>query len=425
MIKKDYILILGCITLAMVLLFKKEDKKFVPALSIKVEKKDTVKKIQSKKLYGMVVDNMHVVENKIKPNESLSQILSFYNVSFEVIHDIAVKSKSIFDLGNITAHKKYALLCTKDSAKKARYFIYEPNEYEYVVCDLNDSIKVSRHLRQIDTVTNTLAGEIESSLFESMVNSGARPEFVYNLAEVFKWQIDFYRVQKGDKFKVIFEELLVDGKSIGMGKIIGAYFNHESEDFYGIAFDQGNGTEYFDENGKNLQKAFLKAPLKFSRISSRYTLRRFHPVTKRYKAHLGTDYAAPRGTPIHSVGDGVVIEARYTRANGNYVKIRHDRTYTTQYLHMSKRASGMKPGRKVKQGETIGYVGSTGLATGPHLCFRFWKNGRQVDALKVKIPPTAPVKEDYKEEFDQVKVSIVEKLNNVPFQTTPFVVSSI
>jgi murein DD-endopeptidase MepM/ murein hydrolase activator NlpD len=265
---------------------------------------------------------------------------------------------------------------------------------------------------------------IESSLFESIMNSGARPEFAYDLAEVFKWQIDFYKVQKGDKFKVVFEEIRVEDRAVGTGKIIGALFNHNGEDFYAVAFDQGNGTEYFDSNGKNLQKAFLKAPLKFSRISSKFSMNRFHPVQKRYKAHLGTDYAAPKGTPIQTVGDGVVLEAKYNAGNGNYVKIRHDETYTTQYLHMSRIASGMKKGKRVSQGETIGYVGSTGLASGPHLCFRFWKNGVQIDALKVKIPPTEPVKEDYKVAFDSVKQRMITTLDSIPFEKIIYLASS-
>jgi murein DD-endopeptidase MepM/ murein hydrolase activator NlpD len=422
MIKRDFIISIICLSLGLLLMFKKDNKtKELPKAKAIVS---TVKINKPRQLYGMVVDSMQVVEEKIKPNENLSKILSVYNVSRDVISDLAEKSKEVFDLKNITAHSKYTLFCSKDSVKKAHYFIYEPNQYEYVVCNLDEDASIVKHSRKIDTVINSIGGVIESSLFESIMNSGARPEFAYDLAEVFKWQIDFYKVQKGDKFKVVFEEIKVEDKAVGTGKILGALFNHNGEDFYAVAFDQGNGMEYFDSNGKNLQKAFLKAPLKFSRISSKFSMNRFHPVQKRYKAHLGTDYAAPKGTPIQTVGDGVVLEAKYNAGNGNYVKIRHDETYTTQYLHMSRIASGMKKGKRVSQGETIGYVGSTGLASGPHLCFRFWKNGVQIDALKVKIPPTEPVKGDYIMAFESIKQKMITTLDSIPFEKMIYLASS-
>jgi murein DD-endopeptidase MepM/ murein hydrolase activator NlpD len=186
-------------------------------------------------------------------------------------------------------------------------------------------------------------------------------------------------------------------------------------DFWGFYFDQDSLGSFYDENGNSLQKAFLQAPVKFSRISSRYSKRRFHPVQKRYKAHLGTDYAAPHGTPIRSTGDGTVIAAGYTGGNGNYVKIRHNSIYTTQYLHMSKFAKGMKAGKAVKQGEVIGYVGSTGLATGPHVCYRFWKNGVQVDPFLQDIPPAFPVKEKLREVYDQQVEDWMKQLNGIPY----------
>ncbi|HEX6890436.1 MAG TPA: M23 family metallopeptidase, partial [Chryseolinea sp.] len=183
--------------------------------------------------------------------------------------------------------------------------------------------------------------------------------------------------------------------------------------------DQGEGIDYFDDEGKSLRKALLKYPIEFTRISSRYTMNRFHPVQKRWKAHLGTDFAAPTGTPIRSVGDGIIDEAQYKSNNGNYVKIRHNGTYTTQYLHMSRIAEGVRAGTRVKQGQTIGYVGSTGLATGPHLCYRFWKNGVQVDALRVELPPSQPVKKDQMEAFDKVKQELTKKLDAIQLSDKP------
>ena len=231
------------------------------------------------------------------------------------------------------------------------------------------------------------------------------------LADIFAWSIDFYRIQKGDWFKVIYEEKFVDNESIGIGKIEAVEFNHFERSFYAFNFEKVGNSEYYDEEANSLRKAFLKSPLKFSRLSSRFTMRRFHPVQKRWKAHLGTDYAAPRGTPIMATSDGVVIKSSYTRGNGKYVKLRHNSVYETQYLHMSKR--NVKEGQQVRQGDVIGYVGSTGLATGPHVCYRFWKNGKQVDHLREDFPSAEPIADSLKADFMQLKDSLQLKLNEV------------
>ncbi len=366
-------------------------------------------------LYGFPVDSFTVIENTIRRNQFLGEILSEYRVTDQQIHDLSIKSKNVFDVRKLEARKKYTILCTRDSLPSAEYFIYEPNAVDYVVYKLKDSVEVSLNQRKIDTVNTAVAGIIENSLWVTMTDAGADPILIHSLSEVFAWQVDFYRIQKGDRFKVFYEQLFVDDEEAGIGKIIGAYFNHNEEDYYAVYFDQGSGISYFDEKGQSLQKQFLKSPLRYKRISSRYTRRRYHPVLKRYKAHLGTDYAAPTGTPIRSVGDGIVEEARYSQYNGRYVKIRHNSVYTTQYLHMSRFGSGIKEGVKVIQGQVIGYVGSTGLANGPHLCFRFWKNGQQVDALNIKLPPSEPVNEDKREEYDIVMKSVLQRLDSISF----------
>ena len=232
--------------------------------------------------------------------------------------------------------------------------------------------------------------------------------------DLYGWSVDFQSLQKGDKYKVQFEEKLIDGQVVGITDIKLAYFEHNGEPYHAIPFEQNGEVNFFDQDGNSLKKAFLRDPLKYTRISSRYNLRRFHPVQKRYKAHLGTDYAAPTGTEIRSVGDGTVIEARYTSANGNYVKIKHNGTYTTQYLHMSKIGKGIRAGARIKQGQVIGYVGSTGLATGPHLCFRFWKNGKQEDWLREKIPPSEPILSQNKLAFETKKSEALILLANIP-----------
>jgi murein DD-endopeptidase MepM/ murein hydrolase activator NlpD len=384
--------------------------------SVLVAEPDTIPVASPQVLYGINIDSLDVIENMIRRNQFLGEILSDHNVSDREIHELSLKSRDVYDVRKLAARKKYILLCTRDSLPKAQYMIYEPSNTEYVIYKIKDSIEVFRHVKKIDTLRSQTAGVIESSLWETLTNAGEDPLLIHTLSEVFAWQVDFYRVQKGDKFKVIYEKLLVEDEPVGIGKIIGAYFNHFGNDYYAIYFDQGNGISYFDEKGQSLQKQFLRAPLKYNRISSRYTKRRFHPVQKRYKAHLGTDYAAPTGTPIRSVGDGIVEEARYGKYNGRYVKIRHNSVYSTQYLHMSGFASGIKEGTRVRQGQVIGYVGSTGLANGPHLCFRFWKNGQQVDALRVELPPSEPVAEPYQAAYNVIKDKIISDLNKIQYE---------
>jgi murein DD-endopeptidase MepM/ murein hydrolase activator NlpD len=386
----------------------------LPADTLKSVLMDTVP-LPPKLLYGINIDSLDVIENVIRRNQFLGDILSEHNVSDREIHELSQKSKKVYDVRKLVTRKKYTLLCSRDSIRKAQYMIYEPNNVEYVVYKIKDSVEVFKHQRKIDTLVSQVAGIIESSLWETMTNAGTDPVLIHALSEVFAWQVDFYRIQKGDKFKVIYEKLMVEDESAGIGKILGAYFNHFGNDYYGIYFDQGNGISYFDEKGESLQKQFLRAPLRYNRISSRYTRRRYHPVLKRYKSHLGTDYAAPTGTPIRSVGDGIVEEARYAKYNGRYVKIRHNSVYTTQYLHMSGFAKGIKVGARVKQGQIIGYVGSTGLANGPHLCFRFWKNGHQVDALRIELPPSEPISKEYRDEYEIIKGKIIQELDTIRY----------
>lgn len=377
--------------------------------------RDTVPVIpaEPEMLFGIPVDSFEVVESKIKRNENLSEILIPYNVSFAAIAELAKNSREVFDVRRMAANKNITLFCEKDSARTARFLVYEPSLTEYVVFNLSDSLGAKLHQKEVTVEEKTIYGTISSSLAESVSEAGGSAALTSMLVDVYAWQIDFFRIQKGDWYKVIYEEKSVEGEPVGVGRILAVQFGHDGHEFQAFYFDQGNGVDYFDEQGNSLRKAFLKAPLNFTRISSRYSPRRFHPVQKRWKAHLGTDYAAPKGTPIRTVGDGVIVEAGYNGGNGNYVKVRHNGTYTTQYLHMSKIAKGIKSGTRVSQGQTIGYVGSTGLATGPHLCFRFWKNGKQVDALKVDIPPSEPIDPTNLNAFEEVKAQYSQKLASI------------
>ncbi len=397
---------------------------YLPSLERKtVVRTDTVTNVEVEKepriLYGMILDDDHlVIEDKIKRNERLGDILEQYNVPASIIHEISNLSRKIFDPRKIAANKKYTLICDQDSLMRARALVYEPNAVEYVVFKFGDSLSVDLMKRDVIEVEKTVTGVITSTLSASIEEMGISNDLTNRFVDIFGWQVDFQRLQKGDKFKLIYHENQVDGISIGIKQIDAIYFEHFGHAYWAFPFDQGDGVDYFDEQGKSMRKAFLKYPIEFTRISSRYNLNRFHPVQKRYKAHLGTDFAAPTGTPIRTVGDGVVLEAQYKGGNGNYVKIRHNATYTTQYLHMSRIASGVRAGMRVRQGETIGYVGSTGLASGPHLCYRFWKNGRQVDALRVELPPSEPVKKEHREAFDVIKTQLMQKLNEIPFAET-------
>jgi murein DD-endopeptidase MepM/ murein hydrolase activator NlpD len=374
---------------------------------------ETKKQLPAEKLnsFGLAVDSLIEIHGTISSGETLGDLLIPYGVSDKEIFQIAEETREVFPVKSFRAGDEYYIYAQLDTTESVHYMVYVLNPIEYVVFDLRDSVRVYRGKKEVSIKERVFASSIKNSLWQTLELQDVNPEVAVKLSEIYAWQIDFFRIQANDTLKVVYEELFVDGKSTGVGKILSALFRHRSENFFAFRFEKDDKTAYFDEKGNSLRKAFLKAPIKFSRISSRFSKRRFHPVLGRYKAHLGTDYAAPTGTPIMSVGDGVVIEARYTSGNGYYVKIRHNATYTTQYLHMSKFAKGIRPGVAVKQGQVIGFVGSTGLATGPHVCFRFWKNGRQVDALRERVPPSNPIAKEHRKEFELVRDSLITKLS--------------
>jgi murein DD-endopeptidase MepM/ murein hydrolase activator NlpD len=352
--------------------------------------------------YGLDISKFIVKNHVVKPNEFFADILTGYNVAYASVDFIARESKKIFNLNRIKAGNQCTMLCEKtDSGLVCRKMIYEESKTNYVVFNMDDSLYVYRGEKTVERKKREVSGVINSSLYETLEQNDINPALAVRMAEIFAWSVDFYRIQKGDKFKVIYDEDFVQGESVGIGQIHAVVFNSGGKDFYAIYYDKdGSGKgDYYDENGNSMKKMFLKAPVKFSRISSRFNLKRFHPVTKTMKAHLGTDYAAPYGTPILATADGVVEDACFKQFNGNYVKIRHNGQYKTQYLHMSKIAGGIHPGVRVKQGDVIGYVGSTGLATGPHVCYRFWKDGQQVDPLKQKLTFADPLPAQYKANF--------------------------
>jgi murein DD-endopeptidase MepM/ murein hydrolase activator NlpD len=362
--------------------------------------------------YGIEITNLELDEEVVKKGDNLSVILNRYNVPVSTVDQIVRNYAHVFDSRKVQIGKPYYIIYQNDTVIKPLKFVYVPNMVEYYIFHLQDSVYIEKGVKEVETNLNYVEDTIFSSLSKSLADNHAPASIAVKLSEIYAWTIDFYRIQKGDFFRVVYEDKSVEGNSIGVGRILAAEFVHFGKPIYSFYFEQDSIGDYFDDEGNSLRKAFLKSPLKFSKISSRYNLKRFHPVQKRFKAHLGTDYAAPQGTPIFSIGNGVVVEARFSQFNGNYVKIKHNGTYTTQYLHMSKIASGMKPGRRVSQGEVIGYVGSTGLATGPHVCFRFWKNGKQVDHLREDFPTAEPVLSKNRNAFNQEKERLLHILNN-------------
>ncbi len=373
-------------------------------------------------LYGMTVNHLHVSEDVVRRDQRFVDLLNGYSVSPKALQQLHTVPRDVFDFRKIAAHRKYTLISEHDSLRSIRALVYEANPLDYFIFHFSDTLRVEAGHRTVEIREREVAGVIGSSLAETINIQGISPELTNRFVDVFAWQIDFQRLQRGDRFKLFYEEQLVEGAPMGIGKILGIYFEHANEGFYAIPFDQGSGIDFFDEKGNSLRKALLKYPIEFTRISSRYNPRRFHPIARVFRAHRGTDFAAPTGTPIRSVGDGVVEEARYNGKNGNYVKIRHNSTYTTQYLHMSKIASNLHPGDRVSQGETIGYVGSTGLATGPHLCYRFWKNGIQVDALRIELPPSQPIKSDFLPAFEATRMQVLRRLDLILLPEPPLAV---
>jgi len=361
--------------------------------------------------YGILLDSFNVTKGVVKKGQTLGEILYANHIDHPQIAEIVNKSKGIFDVRRVNAGKEFTVICLDDSTEKACYFIYQEDPTNYVVMDLTNEVDVYRGKKEVTTKLNVAYGEINSSLWITIQEQNLSPKIAAELSTIYAWTIDFFKIQKGDAFKVYYENKYIDDEYIGIGRILASEFTHKGQNFYSFYYRENeNFGDYFDEKGRTLRKAFLKAPVDYKRISSRYSKRRKHPVTGRWKGHFGTDYAADRGTPIVTTANGTIVSASYTKNNGNFVKVRHNGTYTTQYLHMSKIKPGIRKGVYVKQGETIGYVGSTGLATGPHVCYRFWVNGKQVDPYKQDLPPGDPIKEENREVYMIAKDSLMQIL---------------
>ncbi len=361
-------------------------------------------------MYGIPSDSFNLVSGHIKPNDFLSEILMKYGVSMQEIDQVVTISKDVFDVRKIRAGNNYILFCDRDTTGRARYLIYEDDPVTCYIFSFNDSLNITPFRKEIKSEIRYSSGTIETSLWVTMMEEGLHPSLASDLSEIFAWTVDFFGLQKGDSFKVIYEELFIDGKSFGTGKIYGAQFNSSGSSITAIPFLQDGKETYFDADGLSLRKAFLKAPLRFSRISSRFSSSRMHPILRIRRPHFGVDYAAPVGTPVHAIGDGRIISATTENGSGKMVRIQHNSVYATAYLHLSRFGTGISPGVFVKQGQVIGYVGTSGLSTGPHLDFRFYKNGSPVDPLKVDAPPVEPISEENMARFDKVRTVILSLL---------------
>jgi murein DD-endopeptidase MepM/ murein hydrolase activator NlpD len=361
-------------------------------------------------MYGIPSDSFELVTGRIKRNGFLSEILLKNGVSMQEIDQALRNSKTVFDVRNIRSGNTYVLFREKDSLARVRYLVYENDPTTCYVFSFNDSLNITPFRKTIKSEIRYSSGTIVTSLWDAMIDGGLHPQLAIKLSDIFAWTVDFFGLQTGDNFKVIYEELSIDGKSFGPGKIYGAQFNRTGSSITAIPFIQEGKETFFDVEGNSLRKAFLKAPLQFSRISSRFSSSRMHPILRIRRPHFGVDYAAPIGTSVHAIGDGRVISATNDGGAGRMVKIQHNSVYATAYMHLSRFGEGIKSGVYVKQGDIIGYVGSSGLSTGPHLDFRFYQNGSPVDPLKVDAPPVEPVSGENMVKFEKNKAVILSLL---------------
>jgi len=410
-VKNILVILLGLVVL-------QSCKKDTAALTEVIEEEIVVKPVIIEE-FGYILNNYKVIKDTIRSGESFGEILDRNHVDYPEIYKIAEAAKDTFDIRRLRAGKPYMILAKQDSTAKAQVFIYQPNKVEYLIIDFTDSVQTVFGRKEVTTTVKTASGIIESSLSEAIQRQNLNYILALEMADIYAWTIDFHHLQKGDNFKLIYEEKFIDDTtSVGIGNITAAYFEHKKTPIYAFNFVTDsikNTNDYYDENAKTLRRKFLKSPIKFSRVSSRYNLRRrIKHYGYKVRPHKGTDFAASIGTPIRSTANGTVTASRYKGANGNYVKIKHNSTYSTQYLHMKKRA--VRKGDYVKQGDIIGYVGMTGSTAGPHVCYRFWKNGRQVDPFREKLPTAEPIKENLIDNYFIFIEPLKKQIDSIPTQ---------
>lgn len=409
----SYILLLITVVLISCQQEKKEPVVKVPEVIEEIKEPPSIKE------FGYNLNNFKVIRDTIRPGDSFGAILDNHGISRAKVFEISNKIKDTFNVARITAGKAYTVLKTKDTTEKAQVFVYQNGLIDYTVVDFRDSIIARKSAKPVKIVERIASGTIESNLSQTFDEMDLSFLVAYKMADIYAWTIDFTRLQAGDQFKVIYTEKYInDTIPAGIGEIKASYFEHRNKPIYAFQFEDDtiNGTsDYFDEEANNLRRAFLRAPVQFSRISSRYNLkRRIKYYGNKIRPHRGTDFAAPVGTPILATADGTVTKSERKGGNGKYVKIRHNATYDTQYLHMSKRA--VKVGEYVKQGDVIGYIGMTGNTSGPHVCYRFWKNGKEVDPFRQDLPASKPLNDSLRPAFYQHIAPLKTKLDSIVFK---------
>lgn len=392
---------------------KDDDKK------VETEDLQTVIVPEPKKEFGFVLEDFIVKKDTIRKGDSFGEILERNHIGYPRIFNIAEKVKDSFDIRKLQLGKPYTLLCTNDSLQTPQCFIYQPNSIDYVVIKFTDSIETYRGKKPISLVEREASGIVMNNLSETMESQGLPYQLINDMSDIYAWTIDFFRLQKGDRFKIVYKQRFIeDSIYSGIESIDAAYFQHKDESFYAFNFmvdSTKNIADYFDENTKSLRRTFLKAPVQFSRISSRYNLnRRIAYYGYKLRPHKGTDFAAPIGTPILATANGTVTESTRRGGNGKYVKIKHNGTYSTQYLHMQKQK--VKKGQFVKQGDVIGWVGMTGNTGGPHVCYRFWKNGKQVDPFREKLPAAESIPDSLKAQYTEFIKPLKSQLDQIQFE---------
>ena len=361
---------------------------------------------------GFCPDSLEMREGKVKSGQFFSNLLGSLGMTQKEAYDLTLACDSVFDVRTLRVDNAYRAYYGSDASVK--YLVYDRDRASSIVFDCTPPYAAWVYEKPVSVESRYADVTINSSLWNDMRDAGVSPLLILSLSDIYAWTIDFFGLQKGDRFRVLYDEKMCDGEVLAVDTVRYAVFSHGGEDLPMVMYNQrDSGNIWWNEKGESMRKAFLKAPLQYSRISSGFSYARKHPVTRKVQPHTGVDYAAPKGTPVMSIGDGTVTSVKYEGAGGNTVRIRHNSVYSTAYLHLSKYASGLKAGQRVRQGEVIGYVGSTGRSTGPHLDFRVWKNGTPINPLKMDSPPAEPIKEENRPAFEAAASKYKARIDSI------------
>ncbi|MCF0207642.1 MAG: peptidoglycan DD-metalloendopeptidase family protein [Bacteroidales bacterium] len=377
---------------------------------------ETVVEVPKEMRFGIVVEDWRIVEDTVKSGDLLSTIFNKYGISNSATDKVVKLSHDSIDYTRISIGRPYSVFVSpQDTTDNAKILVYQNNVFSYTVFDFRDSVSVQKLYYDVDTVVSTASGRIKSSLWNALCDKGYDWDLAIGMSQVWAWTVDFYALQTDNWFKVVYEEYQIDGKPVKVGNVLAGVFYHNGKEQWSIPFTQDSVTTFFDTTGMSMRKAFLKAPLQYTRVSSRYSNSRMHPIHHVPKAHLAVDFSAPMGTPIYAASDGRVTIRKYGNGAGNYVAIKHNGVYETVYMHMSKFGE-YNVGDYVQQGDIIGYVGSTGWSTGPHLHYEVHENGRKIDPLTFDPPPAMPVDSANMPRFNEEKRPWIEKINQITIE---------